>query len=522
MSASVATHPYEATQAEVIEKAKLKKHFGRFDILFFLVCTIVGVDTIGAVASYGAEAFTWLIVLAVLFFIPSALLFAELGTAFPEEGGAYIWTRLAFGRLAGAVNNFLYWVTNPVWLGGTLAVLAATTFATFFTSSDTLSTPAFYAFTLVFVWVGVLSAILSFRVGKWIPTVGAWSRFVLLGFFTFSVVVYAVQHGVHGFGASDFGPTYYGLVGLVPLLLFNFVGFELPSAAGDEMTDPQKDVPFAIFRSAILSMLLYGLPILGILLVLPTSQITGLGGFIDAIKAVFTVYGGSVGKGGAELTGAGAFLGGIAAILFILALLSSGVTWIMGSDRSLAVSGYDGAAPRYFGVISEKYGTPVRVNVFSGVLATAVLVMAHEITGGSAQKLFTTVLTLAISTTLVSYLGIFPALVVLRRKLPAVDRPYRAPYAMGLSILLTLLILFSVVQIFFPGAGDHWFGADYRPSEWKASEKWSYLATEMVPLLVFIAMGVVFWASGRSTREALAEGVGTSPIDAVPGVSSAD
>src|SRR3954447_2790369 len=97
--------PYDVTEAELIEKAKLQKHFGRFDILFFLVCTIVGVDTIGAVASYGAEAFTWLIVLAAVFFIPSALLFAELGTAFPEEGGPYVWTRLAFGRLAGAINN---------------------------------------------------------------------------------------------------------------------------------------------------------------------------------------------------------------------------------------------------------------------------------------------------------------------------------------------------------------------------------------------------------------------------------
>src|SRR5581483_9805951 len=114
------------------------------DILFFLVCTIVGVDTIGAVASQGAEAFTWLIVLALVFFIPSALLFAELGTAFPEEGGPYVWTRLAFGHLAGAVNNFLYWVTNPVWLGGTLAVTAATAFSTFFNGGNDLSTPAFY------------------------------------------------------------------------------------------------------------------------------------------------------------------------------------------------------------------------------------------------------------------------------------------------------------------------------------------------------------------------------------------
>ncbi|WP_240677392.1 amino acid permease [Actinacidiphila soli] len=78
------------------ERQKLRKHFRRFDILFFLLCTIVGVDTIGTVASSGAEAFTWLIVLAVVFFIPSALLTAELGAAFPEEGGPYIWTSRAF------------------------------------------------------------------------------------------------------------------------------------------------------------------------------------------------------------------------------------------------------------------------------------------------------------------------------------------------------------------------------------------------------------------------------------------
>jgi glutamate:GABA antiporter len=498
--------PYAATEAEVVEKAKLKKHFGRFDILFFLVCTIVGVDTIGAVASYGAEAFTWLIVLAAVFFIPSALLFAELGTAFPEEGGPYVWTKLAFGRLAGAVNNFLYWVTNPVWLGGTLAVLAATTWSTFFNGGNDLGTPAFYVFTLLFVWIGVLAAILSFRVGKWIPTLGAYSRFILLGFFTLSVIIYGIKHGVHGFGVKDFNVHYAGFVGLVPILLFNFVGFELPSSAGDEMTNPQKDVPYAIFRSTILSILLYGAPILGILLVLPQTAVTNLGGFIDAIKAVFSVYGGSVATDGTvTLTGAGTVLGGFAAVMFMLALLSSGVTWIMGSDRALAVSGFDGAAPRFFGVISARFGTPVRVNIFSGILSTAVLIGAHQITGGSAEKLFSTVLSLAISTTLISYIGIFPALAVLRRKYPNVDRPYRTPFATATSIWLTILIVFSVIQLFLPGLGSNWFGDDFRPSAWAADEKWKYLLTELVPLAVFVAAGLIFWASGRATREKLAD-----------------
>ena len=40
----------ELTVADV-ERQKLQKHFGRYDILFFLICTIVGVDTIASVAA---------------------------------------------------------------------------------------------------------------------------------------------------------------------------------------------------------------------------------------------------------------------------------------------------------------------------------------------------------------------------------------------------------------------------------------------------------------------------------------
>ena len=57
------------TTAAAEEKSKLKKHFGRFDMLFFLICTLVGVDTLGAVASNGPEGFTWLIFLAIFFFV---------------------------------------------------------------------------------------------------------------------------------------------------------------------------------------------------------------------------------------------------------------------------------------------------------------------------------------------------------------------------------------------------------------------------------------------------------------------
>jgi amino acid transporter len=490
-----------STAAAAIEAQKLQRHFGRFDILFFLICTIVGVDTIATVAQGGGEAFTWMMIFAVLFFVPQAMLFAELGSAFPMEGGPYYWTRLAFGHLAGAVNNFLYWITNPVWIGGTLAITCIGVIQVFFNSGNALPTVAWYIIALLFVWSSIVAAITSFSVGKWLPTAGAYARFLALGIFTISVVIYAIKHGAHGLGAAGYKPSAAGFVLLVGVLLFNFVGFELPSSAGEEMTNPQRDVPFAIMRSGVGSVLLYALPVLGILIVLPASAITNFSGFATAIQTVFTVYGGHVTAAGvASLSGAGLVLGDACAILVILCLLTSGVTWIMGSDRALAVSCYDGSGPRFLGVINAKYGTPVRVNVLSGIVATIVVILAQQITSGDAAKYFNAVLGVTISTTLISYLLIYPALWKLRRSHPHTPRPYKMPAYRPLTVVLMILVAVATVQLIAPGLGDHWFGSDFMPEDWTFGQRYTYLFTELIPVLSFAAIGVLFWWLGRKTR----------------------
>jgi len=52
---------FETTATALREKSKLQRHFRRFDVFFYLICTVVTIDTIGAVASNGAQGFTWLI-----------------------------------------------------------------------------------------------------------------------------------------------------------------------------------------------------------------------------------------------------------------------------------------------------------------------------------------------------------------------------------------------------------------------------------------------------------------------------
>lgn len=497
------------------EKKKLRKHFARFDILFFLICTLVGVDTLGAVASNGPQAFTWLIFLAILFFVPYALLTAELGSAFPEEGGPYVWTRLAFGRGVAAVNSVIYWVSNPIWVGGTLGITALTTIEVFFNQGNSLPGPKILGgatlldvlFVLAFIWFTVIAAIISFRVGKWVPTIGAFMRSALLGFFTISVVIYAIKNGIHDtFGGHAFLPSYAIFIAAVPVLIFNYVGFELPNAAGEEMKNPQRDVPVGVARSAVGTVLLYGLPILAILLLLPKGQVTGLTGFIAAIKSVFTVYGGHIANGTPVLTGAGLVLGYVIAVAFVLALLTSGTTWIMGADRAQAMAALDGAAPRFMGRFSARFGTPIAVNLCSGVASTAVMVLAFAITGGNALKYFTVVLGLVISTTTISYIVIFPALIKLRKSHPHVERPYRIPGGMPMvwivGGLCTFWAVIASIVLIYPGFGTNWFGQHGNPDSSLPTgfTRGQFEISQVIPLAILLVIGILFYLAGAPTR----------------------
>jgi amino acid transporter len=500
-----AVEPAESESASH-EKAKLRRHFGRIDIFFFLVCTLVGVDGLGALSSSGGAGFTWLLVGLLLFAVPSALILSELGAAYTGEGGPYLWVRYAFGHLAGAVNNFFYWVSNPVWMGGLLIGSVIGALSVFMGDGNgTWPRLATYVFGVAFIWVGVLFAIVSFRIGKWIATVGAIARIILLGFFAVIVVAYGLQHGFHGVRLGDFRPTFSNFVLLVPLVLFALVGFELPNSAGDEMVDAAADVPSGIGKSLVAMALLYGIPVLCILLVLPTDQVTGLTGFPDAVKQAMTVLGGQVtvapdGTATATLSGFSEVLGWGMGVLIAVIGLTYSLTWIMGSDRTLAVSCYDGAGPRWLGTFSERFGTPVRVNVLSGVVATVMFVATSEITGGDTYKFFQVALSLAVSTTLISYLGIFPAAWRLRRTRPLDERPFRSP-ALGLmTVLTTLAVLFCTIEVLFPGLGDDWFGPDYRPDGWQAHERWVFLLTESVPLVLLVLAAVLFWHVGVRGR----------------------
>ena len=485
------------TRLALVEKKKLIKSLRRLDMLLFLVCAIVGLDTLGQVSSYGAQTFTWVLVLAAGFLFPYALVMAELGSSFAQEGGPYEWMKLAWGRFTAGIGAVFYWVTNPLWVGGTLAFIATEAWSRNYHAIGS-GTVGDYVFKTIFIWVSIGVAIIALRHGKWIPNLGAIVRFGVLGFFSLTILIYAIKNGVHGYAAGHFSPTKAAFIGLVPLLMFNYVGFELQNGAAEEMENPQRDVPVTVVRSGVLAVILYGIPIFGILAVLPVQKITGISGFLDAVSATFSVYG-----------GAQSALVDIMAAAFIIALLTSGAVWMIGSDRVQAVAGYDGGFAGWFGVFSRRLGTPVRVNVMSGIVATIFMIVAVNLNKGSSASTFVVVLYTAISTTLISYIAIFPAVIKLRYSHPEVPRPYRIPggntgawIAGGLCTAFIVLASFVAV---FPDVIERALGAGYDFKDRWGISPLRFEVFTLATLAAIIAFAVVGYWLGRPVREQAAE-----------------
>jgi len=491
-------NPLDFTMDYLDQKPKLRASFGRKEVLFFSICSVIGLDTIGMIAAAGPQALSWMAVLAIVFLIPAAMVFAELSSAFTTQGGPYMWVRLAFGRFTGVVTATISWFKSPVWFGGVLTLVAVVTAETFFMGGSQMSQFSFYRFALAFIWLGIITANFSFKVGKWVATLGTLARLLLIPLFTFTVIGYGVVNGLAGVAFSDFGLSFDGLIACIGLILFAFLGLENASTAGDEITHAKRDLPYAAFRTSALAIVLYGFSILAVLLVLPISQVQGLTGFVDVLKSVFTVFGGNIAEDGSvSLTGAGSFLGGFAGVLILIVIFSTGVTWLMATNRNLAFACFDGAGPRWIAFTNPRYGTSVRLNNITGVIASLVLILGYRFNEGEISKYFGAIVAFAVVISLVNYLAIFPAFWILRNKFPDAKRPYQVPAHRTVSIWLTSVVAFTVVLLLAPGLGNDWFGDEYRPAGWVANQGRPYYLTLISVLVVITVFATILWFLGN-------------------------
>lgn len=488
----------QQTSLAVEQEKKLVKSLRRSDIVLFIVAAVIALDTIGTIASGGLENLFWGVFMVATFMIPFSMVFAETGGAFPQEGGPYQWVKFAYGRLFAGITSVLYWITNPIWLGGTLVLVANEAFNAYVFDLSTNSTLN-WIFKLAFVWIAILLAIVSLKTGKIFVNVGAWAKLIVLMLLVGTTVVYGFKNGFQGIDLGGLSPSLGGFLAVAPVLAFAYVGFEAPNAASEEMFDAAKDTAPAIRRGASISMLAYLLPVLAILLVIPADEVSGVDSFMGAVATVFSIYGSAANT-----------LLSVTALLLVYALLNQGSSWMIATDRIQAMAAADGTFfSGYFGEFNEKLGTPLRMNLMSGVMSTVFVVAATLLVEGDAAVLFSVVLFCAISTLLVSYLTIIPAIMKLKRIYPDVPRSYQVPggsrgfHILG-SLVMAYIVIGSIVAL-FPGTLETALGMEYDYAEIWGTTQGAVLGFTLGTFVIVVLIGVVGYLGAGKVRKNLAD-----------------
>lgn len=497
---------FQGTRLAQEQERKLVKSLRRSDVLLFIVAAVIALDTIGTIASGGMESLFWGTVLVVTFMVPFAMVFAETGGAFPQEGGPYQWVKFAFGRLTAGVTSVLYWITNPIWLGGSLVLIADSAFSTYvyeLKSGSVLD----WIFKLAFVWVAILLAVVSLKTGKVFVNTGAWAKMIVLVMLVGTTVVYGLENGFQPLSLGDISPTMAGFLAVGPIVMFAYVGFEAPNAASEEMFDPANDTAPAIRRGAVVAMLAYLLPVLAIMLVIPADQVSGVDSFMGAVGNVYSVYG-----------AAGDILLQLTAVLFVYALVNQGSSWMIATDRIQAMAAADGTFFNgYFGEFNEKLGTPLRVNIMSGVMSTIFVVASSLYVEGDSAAIFSVVLYCAISTLLVSYLTIIPALMVLKTRYPQVRRTYVVPggtagFQLMSALVLIYIVIGSVVAL-FPGLLERALGIEYDYLEIWGTTQGNVLGFTLGTFVIVVLLGVAgYLGGGRVRANLVTDATNDSPL----------
>ncbi len=391
-----------------------KRILSVFSLVMINVIAVDSLRTLPISAKLGLPLVSYYLLAAFAFFIPVALVAAELATAYPNTGGIYVWVREAFGKRAGFITIWLQWIYNIVWYPTILAFIAATIAYLF---SPELANNKFYLlgsivglfwlFTFLNCFGMKVSSIVSIigaSLGTLVPMIGI----IILGCFWISQGrPLEVSHD------SSWLPNLSSLgnLSLFSAVLFSLLGMEMSATHAEEVKNPQRDYPRALFLSTIIIFATLVLGSLAIVMVVPNNELSVVSGLIDAYAFFFNAY---------HIP----WMTSLIAVFIIIGGLSGVSAWIIGPTKGLLVAARDGSLPQKFAQVN-RYGAPVIILITQGIIFTglsSVFVLLDSINAA-----YWILSDLCAQMALLVYVFMFSAAIKLRYTRPNHSGAYKIP-----------------------------------------------------------------------------------------------
>ncbi|NPU84983.1 MAG: amino acid permease [Syntrophaceae bacterium] len=392
----------------------------------------------------------------------TAMSYAELGSCYHDAGGGYLWVKEGLPKWNGFLSGWMSWFAHAVacslyalgfgaYFNHVLLEIGFTLPQWGFLSSQKLLA---VLMALVFAYINFRGASETGKIGNFITI----TKIVILGIF--------VSFGIHmmlgrGNWQASFEPFmpegWLGIVKAMGLTFIAFQGFEVISQSSEEIRDPKKNIPRAIFLSLLIVLPIYLLVAVAALGSMDTGSETSWAylarlketALVDVARNFF--YGGGVML----------LVGGLISTMSALnatVYSSSRVAFAMGRDRNF---------PSFFSRVHEKNYTPHwAILVSLAVIVLMCLSLPIEDVASAADIMF-----------MLLFIQVNLAMIRLRRKRPDLDRGFVVPLFPWLTIVGIVLLLVLAAFMY-----------DYSVTAWVVSIAW-------------IASGLVVYRVYASSRE---------------------
>jgi amino acid transporter len=374
-----------------------------------------GTEDIVHGAGYG-RAILILLLIPLLWSLPTAFMIGELSSALPYEGGYYAWVRRAMGN---------FWGFQEAWLSLVASIFDMAIYPTLFVAYLTRMFPYFQQGNRgwwVALAVVVACALLNIAGVKVVSLTSLWLFVALSAPFIAIVLMAPFKIGALANAVTKPTTSTVDILGGLLICMWNYTGWDNASTIATEVEKPQRTYPRAMLVAVVIVALTYVLPFVAMWMTGLTSTAWETGSWVEVAGLL-----------GGPLLRIGVVVGGVISAFGMFNAL------VMSYSRLPLAMAQDGMLPGIFGKLQKKSRAPW--------VAIVALAMGWAMCLGLGFARLVTIDILLYGTSLVLE---FVALAVLRFREPELPRPFRVPGglfgAIAIGIPPALLLGFAVLR----------------------------------------------------------------------------
>ncbi|MEE0775459.1 MAG: amino acid permease, partial [Bacillota bacterium] len=200
------------------------KKLSAIDLFLGIIVLMLFLDSGIASSAMGISSITWYLILGVIFFLPMALMTAELSSTYPSDGGLYHWVKISLGADYAARTAWYYWLNNAVWVASaTIFVMDVVSQMLNLLFGLEISFFIYLALSCVLVWLYVLLASQPQNESTKMRNLGGVAKLTIVGCLVICAIIYFVKNGgqtATKFSAAAFQPTIGAAFAFFPALIY--------------------------------------------------------------------------------------------------------------------------------------------------------------------------------------------------------------------------------------------------------------------------------------------------------------